>query len=67
MTRRTSLSLWALGIAALLLAILLVRIFGNWADCVVTLTFGQLSGFYPLHTIVRECIDRALFSFFIFR
>lgn len=58
---------WLALIVVSLLAILLVRIFGNGADCIVTLAFGQLTGFYPFDTIVKECVDRALFSFFIFR
>ncbi len=57
----------ATGLVILLVALLLVRIFGNWADCIVTLSFSQLSGFYPFDRILQECLDRQLFSFFVFR
>lgn len=67
MTRRTSLMLWAAAFLAGLATIYAVYAFGNYAQCVVALSFGQLSGFYPVEMIRQECINRFFFSFFLFR
>lgn len=41
----------------------LVTLIGNFADCVVDLSFGELSGFRPQEEIVAECRERAFFPF----
>lgn len=55
--------LWALALLGGLIGLYVTTLAFNWFDCVIELSFGQLSGFETGEVIRRECTERALFPF----
>lgn len=64
MTARTA----AIGLVVCLLAILLVRAFGNYATCYVSLFFSPFALSVPNELLRAECFEQTIgFLFFFFR